>query len=300
MAKEGKKFNKKLALTVAIPALVMAVIIAVIGVSFAWFTDSVTAEIATINLSVAEMFVMDFKLDNTPKTNNATQKDYIYSGQIGYDSNGNLITDTANNDKAFVAPFDMRLDTGNFSANFTCSIIKVRIHNGKPDNVNEIYVDESVVDSTLTVEDIPLGFTWYIAGTDPRDSKYYWYTPYGTYQVDSAVGVPAEGTFGSLNLTAKVENLNFVAVANKESAESFNYTFNIVFAPEKLFWDQYKAGEALSATEIYGNSSVDGGFKSTKWNALNKYSSQVYSGYTFEFKVLLEVSSATRLQGGNE
>ena len=298
MAKEGKKFNKKLALTVAAPALVMAVIIAVIGVSFAWFTDSVTAEIATINLSVAEVFVMDFKLDNTPKTNTATQKDY--SGQIGYDSSGKLITDTANNDKAFVAPFDLRLDTGNFSADFTCSIIMVRIHNGVANNVNEIYVDESVTDSVLTVDDISLGFTWYIAGTDPRDGKYYWYTPYGTHQVDSAVGVPAEGTFGSLDLTDKVENLNFVAVANKESAESFNYTFNIVFAPEKLFWDQYKAGEALSATEIYGNSSVDGGFRSTKWNALNKYSSQVYSGYTFEFKVLLEVSNATRLQGGNE
>lgn len=298
MAKDGKKFNKKLALTITIPALIMVVIMGVVGVSFAWFTDSVTAEIATINLSVAEVFVMEFVLSQDTQINTTSQQPYIYSGQIGYDyATGMLITNPDDNDKAFVAPFDLRLDTGGYSVSFNCSIVAVNIDNNSgADNPQAIKIDE---DSTgLTIADIPLGFTWYISG----DNK--WYTPYGTLNLVSGQGVPGNESlpgadqFGKF-LPAKVSNSGFVAKANADDPNSYNYTFNIVFAPELLYWQQYCVGDPVSATELYGYSNVDGGFKSPKWNALNKYSSQVYSGYTYKFVVLLEVETATKLPEGN-
>lgn len=270
MAKEGKKFNKKLALTVAAPALVMAVIIAVIGVSFAWFTDSVTAEIATINLSVADTFVMDFVLSE----NSAGGK---YLGQTGYNfETGKLITDVDNVDKPFIAPFGLRLDTVGYKVSFNCAIIQVEIfHEDKAEDPNKI--------STDVISDIELGFTWYITETNPNN----WYTPYGTVDLNSQ-GLPSNNVFGSSDLSEKVSNSEFIATASQDDTALSNFVFNIVFAPEKLFWDQYCAGDPKSAKDIYGDV-----YRSNRWNAINKYSLQTYSGYTYKFSVELTVDSGS-------
>ena len=275
MAKESKKFNKKLALTVAIPALVMAVIIAVIGVSFAWFNDSVSAEIATIHLSVADSFVMDFVLSE-----NSTGGKYL--GQTGYNyETGMLITDVDNVDKPFIAPFNLRLDTVGYKVSFNCAIVKVEIfHEDKAEDPNKI--------STDVISDIELGFTWYITETTPKN----WYTPYGTVVDLNSQDLPSNDAFGSLNLSAKVSNSGFIATASQDTAIS-NFVFNIVFAPEKLFWQQYCAGDPMSAEDLYGDENVDGGFRSPKWNAINKYSLQTYSGYTYKFSVELTVDSGS-------
>ena len=312
MAKEGKKFNKKLALTVAIPALVMAVIIAVIGVSFAWFTDSVTAEIATINLSVAEMFVMEFVLDEQTLTNPETMQNYIYEGQTAYDNAGMLVTDvhaseqlgftsgasyvSYMNDKAFVAPFNLRLDTEGYKVAFSCKITNVSISNSSSQNISPIVLptDNDTKDDLtddLTEEDIKLGFTWYI-----KDSENSLYTPFGTipnivYTREDTI----EPALDIENWSVPVLNENFVA--SHDGSEGYNYTFNIVFAPEILYWQQYGSVDVYNqtATQIYGDANVDGGFRSTKWNAINKYSSQVYSGSTYKFTVVLTVDSVVKV-----
>ena len=271
MAKENKKFNKKLALTVAIPALVMAVIIAVIGVSFAWFTDSVTAEIATIHLSVADSFVMDFVLSE-----NSTGGKYL--GQTGYNyETGMLITDVDNVDKPFIAPFSLRLDTVGYEVSFNCAIVKVEIfHEDKAEDPNKI--------STDVISDIELGFTWYITETNPDN----WYTPYGTVDVSSSQGLPSNKVFGSLDLSEKVSNSGFIATASQVDTALSNFVFNIVFAPEKLFWQQYCSGDPMSAKDLYGDV-----YRSDRWDAINKYSLQTYSGYTYKFSVELTVDSGS-------
>jgi predicted ribosomally synthesized peptide with SipW-like signal peptide len=311
MAKDGKKFNKKLALTVAIPALIMVVIMGVVGVSFAWFTDSVTAEIATINLSVAEVFVMEFVLDEQTLTNPETRQNYIYEGQTAYDSNGMLVTDVhANeqrgltstsgasyvsymNDSAFVAPFNLRLDTEGYRVDFGCKITGVNISNPNNQNISAIVLpsdNDTPENVALTEEDIKLGFTWYI-----KDAQNRLYTPYGTIQ--NIVPTRNNTTVPALDVANwDVPILNTGFVASHDGSEGYNYTFNIVFAPEVLYWQQYGATSVYNQTakDVYGDADVDGGYKSQKWNAINKYSSQIYSGSTYKFTVVLTVDSAVK------
>ena len=302
MAKEGKKFNKKLALTVAIPALIMVVIIGVVGVSFAWFSDSVSADIATINLTTADVFMMEFVVDGTAQA--------IYSGQTAFDSNGLLVTDVHGaekalqgaaltsylNDVAFVAPFNLRMDTEGHDISFDCKITNVNIakaestlapivlpgNNNTPDNTTD----------DLTESDIKLGFTWYIKG---EDNDYY--TPYGTrnglVRTQSSTEVPTfDIAKGSWDITVPVLNSDFNTSFAGDSGH--NFTFNIVFAPEILYWQQYGPVDVYNQTaeQIYGDANVDGGFRSAKWNSINKYSSQIYSGSTYRFTVMLSVKSA--------
>ncbi len=319
MAKSERKFSKKLALTVAIPAVVMIVIIAVLGVSFAWFSDSVTAQIATINMSVADIFVMEFVIsEDTQVYDPDNNLSYIYEGQTAFDSSGLLITDTHAtekglvgaqrvsymNDRAFIAPFNLRLDTDGWTVAFTAKISNVSItnttvgedgevtHKVAPITIPTPTTDADSQDAvTLTEEDVKLGFTWYI-----KDSFNRLYTPYGTMNnivpTTSATVTPA---LNVNNWEVPILNSGFVA-AFDGGEDEYNYSFNIVFAPEILYWQQYGSTDVYNQTaqDIYGDSSVDGGFKSTKWNAINKYSSQVYSGSTYRFTVVLTVDSAVK------
>lgn len=318
MAKEGKKFNLKLALTVAIPALIMVVIIGVIGVSFAWFTDSVTAEIATINLSVADVFVMEFVLNENTQENPNTHSNYIYSGQTAFDNNGLLVSEVhANevkgltessgatyvsymNDKAFVAPFDLRLDTEGYTVSFGCVISSVNI-TPKSESIASIVLPtnngtEGDTTDDLSEEDIKLGFTWYIK----NNSNNYYYTPYGTFNGLNPTNQSTGAGAHSINVadwTVPVLNTGFITSFDGDTG--YNFTFNIVFAPEILFWQQYgKNAEAgvsgvkeynQNASQVYGEV-----YRSDKWNAINKYSSQVYSGSTYRFTVVLTVDSAVK------
>ena len=293
MAKEGKKFNKKLALTVAIPALIMVVIIGVVGVSFAWFSDSVSADIATINLTTADVFMMEFVVDGTAQA--------IYSGQTAFDSNGLLVTEVRGaekalqgaaltsylNDVAFVAPFNLRMDTEGHNISFDCKITNVNIAKAESTLAPIVLPGDD-----LTESDIKLGFTWYIRG---GNNDYY--TPYGTRKglvpTQSDTKVPTfDIAKDNWDITVPVLNSDFNTSFKGDSG--YNFTFNIVFAPEILYWQQYGPVEVYNQTaeQIYGDATVDGGFRSAKWNSINKYSSQIYSGSTYRFTVMLSVKSA--------
>ncbi len=306
MASSNKKFNKKLALTVAIPAIIMAVIIAVIGVSFAWFSDTAVAQIATINMTVGDVFVMDFVLDKSMQFNQP------YHGQTACDSEGRLVTavhaaekgyadgsaqyNTYMNDRAYSAPFNLRLDTFGHQVAFSCKITGVDIRNGKNEAITPIILPGNNgtldnPDDDLEEEDIKLGFTWFIRGADNK-----LYTPYGTIQdmdavTDSSTTIPSINIENAALWQVPVLNSGFQAAAGEDGTP--NFTFNIVFAPEILYWQQYGSTNFYNQTavDVYGDSSVDGGFKSAKWNAINKYSSQVYSGSTYTFTVVLTVES---------
>lgn len=310
MAKEKRKFNKNLALMCIVPVLVLVVTMSIMGVTFAWFNDADETTIATIDLSVSKTFEMTFEI----ATNTLDDERYIYKGETAYDSNGLLVTDVHAReelgleadtdsynwyilDKAFVAPFNVKLDTGTyyttengidyrhgFKVDFNCIIESVHIYNPENPAIEiTLPTDNGTPDKTsddITVEDIKMGFTWYI------NKGNQWYTPYG--EITATTPTDKNTTIPSIDT-----NNWQVPISTKEfSAIDEMYTFNIVFAPEVLFWKQYGSTTDYmeTAKDIYGAD-----FLSDKWNAINRYSLLMYSGSTYSFTVLLTVENIVPL-----
>ena len=306
MAKETKKFNKNLVMMIVVPVLVMTVTMGIIGVSFAWFNDAEQTTIATLDLSTSETFQMTFEIDQYSQIfDQENQRRYIYAGQTAFDKNGLLVTDVHAreilgytdvdsrqyknymNDQAFVVPFNLRMDTNGYEVDFTCIIESVEVSKEGSEAAG-IYLptNNGTEDDTtddITVEDIKLGFTWYISAGNT------WYTPYGT--ISATTPTDQSTTIPSMNIadwTKHSLNTDFQATLDQENTDKANFAFNIVFAPEILFWQQYGSLTEYkqTASDVYGSV-----YKSDKWNAINRYSSQVYSGSTYKFTVLLTVEA---------
>lgn len=313
MAKEKRKFNKHIAILCIVPVLVLVVTMSIMGVTFAWFNDAEETTIATLSLSTTKTFKMTFEISST------TQNDelYIYKGETAYDSKGMLVTDvhakeimgyeagkdTYNMymlDKAFVAPFALKLDTNIYDdsdaivrknkVNFNCIIESVHIYNEENTAIEiTLPTNSGTVDDTsddISTEDIKLGFAWYI------EKGNTWYTPYGTFE--RTASTDKDHLVGPI----VTDNWNTpIAVDEFQASKTENYTFNIVFAPEILFWKQYGDADDYmqSAYDIYGD--VYGkDQRSDKWNAINRYSLLMYSGSTYSFTVLLNVNTVTEVK----
>ena len=313
MAKEKRKFNKHIAILCIVPVLVLVVTMSIMGVTFAWFNDAEETTIATLSLSTTKTFKMTFEISST------TQNDelYIYKGETAYDSKGMLVTDvhakeimgyeagkdTYNMymlDKAFVAPFALKLDTNIYDdsdaivrknkVNFNCIIESVHIYNEENTAIEiTLPTNSGTVDDTsddISTEDIKLGFTWYI------EKGNTWYTPYGTFERTASTDKD--------HLVGPIVTDDWdtpIAVDEFQASKTENYTFNIVFAPEILFWKQYGDADDYmqSAYDIYGD--VYGkDQRSDKWNAINRYSLLMYSGSTYSFTVLLNVNTVTEVK----
>ena len=316
MAKANKKFNKNLAFMFIVPVLVIVVTLSIMGVTFAWFTHAEQTTIATINMSVAETFQITFDVMGAKK-DTFNQDANVYHGQEAFDENGLLITDVHASemgldaintnyilDKAFAAPFYVKFDTNKYDNNgnvlaqhkvdFTCAITEVWVHDSK----------SSDAELKLTnVEDIKLGFTWYISESQASGGK-IWYTPYGTI---SSTQVATNKESGPINLAGRADwdvpilNTGFKA-SNRDVAETeLPHTFYIVFAPEILFWKQYGKNVENGVTgvkeynetaeDIYGRDVVT----SDRWLTANSYSLDTYKGAIYSFKVLLTVSNITEV-----
>ena len=304
MATDKKKFSKNLLVMCIVPILVLVVTMSIIGVTFAWFNDAEQTTIATLNLTTSQTFKMTFDII-TDENGNSTVKDneqaYIYKGETAFDSNGMLVTDIHAtesglvvdsieynqymNDEAFVAPFKLKLDTGTYlttdkendkayihryAVDFNCIIESVHIYNSE----NEA-IEIKLPNDDITAEDIKLGFTWFISGSNQM------FTPYGRVYATHRATATTDGPIALDNWDNRLPTTDFDSYV-----DGVDFTFNIVFAPEKLYWMQYgsKTDYNKSATDIYGNT-----FKSDKWNAINRYSSIIYSGSTYSFTVLLTV-----------
>ena len=319
MAKEKRKFNKHLALMCIVPVLVLVITMSIMGVTFAWFNDAEQTTIATLSLSTTQIFEMTFEIQSTTPENDER---YVYKGQTAYDSGGMLVTDVhareimgyeqGNDmynmyilDKAFVAPFDLKLDTNIYNekdemvkrnkVNFTCEIESVHIYNEDNEAIEiTLPTNSGTPDDTsddITPEDIKLGFTWYISDSLGQ----VWHTPYGTIYASQPAGMQSNGDFKAGPIVTNDWDTS-ISIKDFYATKTERYTFNIVFAPEKLFWKQYGNQEDYmqSAYDIYGD--VYGKEqRSEKWNAINRYSLLVYSGSTYSFNVLLTVNSVTEV-----
>ena len=325
MAKDKKTFNKNLMIMCIVPVLVLVVTMSIIGVSYAWFSDADETKIATLSLSTAETFQMTFEIvtkeDHTSTKVDNYQNAYVYNGQTAFDENGMLITaihadeykhyvrddelwQKYMNDQAFIAPFELKLDTNTYrtdggetkfihsnEVDFNCKIDSVHIQNSKNSAIeinlpgNNGTPDDTTDD--ISVDDIKLGFTWFISGGP--DGQLY--TPYGRVYSTSPTTASRNGSIVCDDWTVPIATSGF-----NSDEEGNTFTFNIVFAPEILYWKQYgsnevkneKAGVAEyneTATDIYPTT-----FQTAKWDAINRYSSIIYSGSTYSFTVLLTVT----------
>lgn len=151
---------------------------------------------------------------------------------------------------------------------------------------------------------------------DPQDGE-VWYTPYGKLEFAETSEIVNGATVKTLYVS-KVNGESINAneysitaadtkkdITNFKTADQINsnetsqmFDFYIVFAPEKLFWMQYFKADVdkYTAAQAYGTNNEGAGsadaLKKIFGNLSNQmfYSSRDYSGSTFEFSAVINVT----------
>ena len=143
---------------------------------------------------------------------------------------------------------------------------------------------------------------------DPQDGE-VWYTPYGKLEfAETSETVNGENVknvyvskvngdsinaddYSIKNDNAKRDIIKFKTIDQISNETSQMFDFYIVFAPEKLFWMQYFKADVdkYTAAEIYNE---NGELQKIFGNLSNQmfYSSRDYSGSTFEFSAVINVT----------
>ncbi len=301
---EKKKSYKKYFYGIFVPIMVMVVALSAAGISYAWFSDSVTSEISTIHLSTAEIFTLEFVI-NEEANKYEGQKAVLGSETVNNqfpigDDGGHLVTskyatdvlklekdaslyNIYMQDEAFGPYVDetnkgarlpLRLDTDGKTVELRISLSSVTVTKTDAPSLT-IQIPNS---NGYEVSDIAYGFTWYLSygGTT--------YTPYGEIpSLSSKTLSSGFDTTSTINLSATSANL--------ETNET-NATFTIVFAPEKLYWLQYSDTDwEKTVSQVYDDYSAEDGTFKAKWTDINKYSAIAYAGATFTFEIQIEVVS---------
>lgn len=315
---EREKTNPKirLALTIAVPVMVIVITISMIGASFAWFSRSATPQIATIDLSVREVFNLTFTTDAP------LDKDSLYHGETAISDDGYLIgnysaykkgySSLSDNgylnyvaDKPYVFGSSINLSTNDryidLDINFNSIVISM-------DSVVTHAFGEPIGDeTTIYYEDsvIPLSFTWYMQKAD-SDSNNIIYSPYGIieYKVESEGDIPytyAERINGidADNVTLDEKETSATLIERKGLVDFFTdgverYNIYVVFCPEKLYWMQYfKKDRDKKITDIYSESEINTIIGEN--GTINKHYSVFYSdqnnflGSSFTFSANMNV-----------
>lgn len=153
---------------------------------------------------------------------------------------------------------------------------------------------------------------------DPQDGE-VWYTPYGKLEFaetsETVNGENVKNVYVSKVNEQDIDNTYTITAAdakkditkfktadqinNNETSQMFD--FYIVFAPEKLFWMQYFKADVdkYTAAQAYGTNNEGAGsadaLKKIFGNLSNQmfYSSRDYSGSTFEFSAVINVTGMT-------
>lgn len=317
--KEKKQTNPKikLALAIAVPLMVMVVTIAMVGASFAWFSESAVAEISTISLTTKEVFTLVFAAESadtikyqgetamaeTADAPSSTSKhrylicDYRARGIYNY-STTSAEYGYYMQDAPFMFKTTVRLDTDDKYVDMNIDFDTVKIYhettNGaeKIINVSDSYGENiPTAGKNYTADKIPLGFTWYMVKNGSTDNIIY--TPYGImeYEVD--------GTYGYKYATKlNGEDASGISILNSERTglKDFytngpeTYDIYVVFCPEEFYWMQYFAADRdRSLDDVYTSEEISLIVASGATDRLY-YSLQSYWGSTFEFAADMKVS----------
>lgn len=205
------------------------------------------------------------------------------------------------------------------------------------EKTNKIYAAQG--DNVSPMSDIPYAFTWFFKAhgetdedgvvrnyqtydideqTQGKKLKQFqpqknevWYTPYGklTFGDDNLVAlVNDDSTIDSTSIKdvdkRVIDNFGTQGVGDSTSQL---FDFYIVFAPEKLFWMQFFSQDRdnYTATDIY-TTTVDGettDYTKKIFESLSNqmyYSHMDYSGSTFEFSAVINVTTMHEEAQNNE
>lgn len=326
-----KSLRVKTVFGIAIPILIMVVTIAMVGASFAWFTDASEVTISTLTLETAQAYSVDFDLGSGDLWQNTK-----YAGQTALASDGGIISSAkaegspANQSNlAFSFVTVISLDTLDRDVDFTLSFSGASIFKNETTSAGGESTTTQVVrrDYKDDAQNIQYAFTWFFkehsAGTvsnyviDGDKERYVapyptsgeiWYTPFGkcTFGADGYVASiygneSSADTFSVKTLEKKITDFNTQNNDNKL------YDFYIVFAPEDIYWSQYMKGDlaynadtqkyddVYTITGLYTSNGVDKTLITGNYSNQMFYSGMDYQGTTFKFSATLSV-----LQVGDE
>lgn len=316
---------------IAIPIFIMIASLIMVSMSFAWFTQTATSEIRTINLTTKDVFILDFSvgaIDN--------DESKWYNGQKALDEYGYLrspyqkVTNSYSadyaRDYAYSFKTEIGFSTDGTSVDMAMSFKIVQI--AQYDSEELMYFDLAIYGEESTnntnvhpvreyeTSDIPYAFTWFFveSGADIDDYHTSYYTPYG--KLDFAHD--ADGYNYVVDVNDRNDNLeneddinpNTYSILNRrpEGIKNFSaeknglganhpYDLYIVFAPEELYWMQFFKADIDRPYAISGN---NGGVYASEelpkiYDQVTHdkmyYSSTAYTGANFYFIAEINVSN---------
>lgn len=310
-----RKSIVKLVFGIAIPLLIMVVTMVMVGMSFAWFSDTDKVTITEITMSTEEAYKVSFGKDK-----GALCKNLQYMGQTALTKSGYLMSkETAGdntilkNDRAYYFVNVVSLDTLGKKADIKMSFDSVKIYNVSKDEDGNVVNDGNgnpIVTTKVTydeshgnVADIPFVFTWFFAphaqgevgnyyvGEDGKNHVIHldptidsvWYTPYGRLAFDESGKVKSvNGT--SIAADYSIKEIDGTEITGFETSNVIEGTaqlfdFYIVFAPEKLFWMQYFAADNekdSNGNYTKGKYTIAELYGDNKSKALGSFTNQMY------------------------
>lgn len=301
----------KLAFGILIPVLVMVVTLTMLGVSFAWFSNSPDVYVESINLSIAEPYQIVFNAGENSANHNYRGQTAIYTDGRLITSNGDW-TDGIKQDRAFCFAKLISLDTKGSTVDFELYIDNARIYSSV-NNSDGTTQDIDKNNYNDRQQEIQYVFTWFFKAhtgdkttlptnkANDKDMIEYapaaneeWYTPYGLLK------------FGENGKVAQVNGNNYTAGESIERANILNFTTDgealfdifIVFAPEQLFWQQFFDGlDGKTAQTTYTDDEMSKMFGSYVQKKQMYYSGYEYLGSKFAFSATINV---TNLHGDEE
>ena len=250
--KSNKKKMFKLITGILIPIFVMVASIVMVGVSYAWFSTSVTTEVASIDMSIEDAFTLSFDFGDNPTE--------MYEGQLAYVTKNtvtHLVTDEyATNvlgytnpstvydgymlDKPYTVGANVILDTQGKRVDFEVYINSVNIYmEDDSGGGNPVITNLMNLSNTNAINLIPYGFTWYLL--DAANNKIY--TPYGTTTEGNDLAVSGTTVTEKWFSTPSART-----ITNFTSTSESSMKIYVVFCPEKLYWLQYSLGKTYDAT----------------------------------------------------
>jgi hypothetical protein len=327
MADKARKAAKlKLIMGITIPVFIMITSLIMVGVSFAWFSDSAEVNIATINLTTKEVFTLDFSVgasDTTPYNGQKSLGDDNYL-RTQYRNITQVKPETYMRDAPFSFKTTIGLSTEGIPVdmemhfNFTQIIQQDGSFDGEGQFLPSgdpydmiIYGGTSTNDKTVhpvaeyDIGKIPFAFTWYFVESGRTlENATTVYTPYGIIDLVSPTGagdvalgyrqastlngvaVTNETSIASLASPAGLKNFS----ANKTDGVNKIFDFYVVFAPEKLFWMQFfPADRDVAYTTLYNSSELANYITPASGDRMY-YAATSYTGATFYFTAEINVT----------
>ena len=300
-----KRKNIKFIVSIVTAIVIMVGSLTMVGISYAWFTTSASAEISTIQLSTATCFTLSFSFGNEPEGGypqytgqyayrNAQGNNHLVTSEfattiLGYPA-GSINYDSYMLDKPYEVGAQFTFDTENKAVDFIVEISSVHITLEQEEGQPAITL-MNLTDADL----IKYGFTWYIK--DGNDI----YTPYrGTKTYNAITDTNNKLPLSNGEVATKWTTTPQIASIQSFTANNVSAYLYLVFCPEKAYWYQYgnnlqsgntKRDWALNMDELYTAEELNKIEHLSSYPNLTgvTYSDSSYIGATFQFDVTLTV-----------